>query len=190
MDTLARLDARLAIQDCVASYARGVDRRDWELVRATYHPDAYDDHGPYKGDIEGYITWVSARHALVRQSMHFLGNFLVEFADDHRAVAETYWVALQRFGPEAGKARDMLLGPDADPDTLIDVETMGRYVDHFEKRPNAHGEMEWRVARRVVVFEGIKARPAPAIGFAPDWAVQRRDNTDPLYAARAAYGIT
>ena len=50
-DALQQLIDRQEIRDCMARYARGVDRNDWEAVRDTYHPDAYDDHGDYKGDI-------------------------------------------------------------------------------------------------------------------------------------------
>ncbi|MEY3566868.1 MAG: hypothetical protein RLZ19_882, partial [Actinomycetota bacterium] len=41
--------AREHIRDVVYRYARGVDRRDFDLVRSCYHPDATDDHGPFTG---------------------------------------------------------------------------------------------------------------------------------------------
>ena len=51
MDDL-RLRDRHEIQECLFRYVRGVDRRNWDLVRSAYHPDAYDDHGNYKGNID------------------------------------------------------------------------------------------------------------------------------------------
>jgi hypothetical protein len=38
-----------AIRRVHLDYCRGVDRRDWELVRRYYHLDAVDHHGPYSG---------------------------------------------------------------------------------------------------------------------------------------------
>src|SRR5215210_6467344 len=67
-DDIRRLIDRAGIQDLMARYARSVDRRDWDAVRSTFHPDAHDDHGDYKGDVDGFITWVSERHAKISQS--------------------------------------------------------------------------------------------------------------------------
>ena len=52
-DKLQRLIDKDEIRDLISRYARGVDRADWDLVRDTYHPDATDDHGDYKGEWEG-----------------------------------------------------------------------------------------------------------------------------------------
>jgi hypothetical protein len=68
MDT-TRLQDRLGIQDCLFRYVRGVDRRNWSLVRSAYHPDGYDDHGNYKGGIDGFIESLVRRHETVEQSM-------------------------------------------------------------------------------------------------------------------------
>ena len=46
---LETLIAKQEITDVVYRYARGIDRLDFELVRSCYHPDAYDDHGAFKG---------------------------------------------------------------------------------------------------------------------------------------------
>ena len=51
----ARSQDRREIEDCLLRYVRGVDRKNWELVRAAYHPDAHDDHGNYQGGIDGFI---------------------------------------------------------------------------------------------------------------------------------------
>ena len=56
--TLDDLIDREQIRDVIYRYARGVDRRDYELVRSCYHPNATDDHGSYKGDVDGFITWL------------------------------------------------------------------------------------------------------------------------------------
>lgn len=85
MESVNELLAREAIREVLQLYARGVDRRDWALVASTYHPDAHDDHGGYKGGVTGLLEWLERRHASIEQSMHFLGNCLIDFRSDSRA---------------------------------------------------------------------------------------------------------
>jgi SnoaL-like domain len=106
--TSGQLLDRIAIHDLIARYASAVDRRDWARVRDTFHPDAHDDHGEYKGDVDGFIAWVSKRHAEIPQSMHFLGNCLIEFASADVALVETYFVAKQTITGGATTASAML----------------------------------------------------------------------------------
>lgn len=174
---VSRLLDRAAINDLMARYARGVDRRDWDLVRTTFHPDAHDDHGEYKGGVDGFITWVSTRHAQVTQSMHFLGNCLIEFTSSDVALVETYYIARQTYPAEATAARTMI--GDAKPGPA-EAEIWGRYIDVVERR---HGE--WRTARRTVAFEVLQAGPATSLPLNPTWAQSRRDPSDPLSAMRA-----
>ncbi|MSW28497.1 MAG: nuclear transport factor 2 family protein, partial [Actinobacteria bacterium] len=69
-DELRSLVERQKICDVLARYARGVDRREWNLVSDAYHPDAFDDHGGYKGGVPGLLEWLERRHATIEQSMH------------------------------------------------------------------------------------------------------------------------
>lgn len=133
---------RLAIQDLMATYAQGVDRRDWEAVRATFHPDATDDHGDCKGGVDGFIEWVSRRHAGIEQSMHFLGNCRIEFAAADRAVVETYYFVRQR------SPGDVLLGGDT-ASVDVDVEISGAISisSRNATAPLAHGAPHRRLRR-------------------------------------------
>ena len=52
-DREAAIDELLAkqeIRDALMRYSRGIDLLDLELVKSAYHPDAYDDHGTFKGN--------------------------------------------------------------------------------------------------------------------------------------------
>lgn len=183
---LDRIEDRLEIQSVLYRYARGVDRRDWNLVRSTYHPDAYDDHGSYKGGIDGFIASLQKRHVTVEQSMHVLANCLIEFAGADQALVETYFSTYQRLAPEAGEARRAYLrgGPIQD-DEAVEGTVYGRYVDRFERRAG-----EWRVAHRTVVFEVYKGSPAPAGGgLAAGWTRATRDGSDPIERARREAGL-
>src|ERR1700691_4006432 len=109
--------------------------------------------------------------------MHFLGNCLIEFGDEDTALVETYYSALQRLGDEAGESKAMLLG-DATAD--VDITVLRRYIDRLERRDSA-----WKIAKRVSLYEAIRAQPAPDASPNPayDWA--ERDRSDKLYEMQA-----
>jgi hypothetical protein len=125
---------KVEIYEVLAMYARGVDRRDWDLVRSCYHDDAVDDHGPFRGDVNGFIDWVAERHAGIEQSMHFLGNVLIEI-DGDVAFSETYLTTFQHETRPGSPTRYSHSGC--------------RYVDRLERRDNG----PWKFAERHVVLE-------------------------------------
>jgi len=183
---LERIQDRMEIQNVLYRYARGVDRRNWDLVRSIYHPDAYDDHGNYKGGVDGFIESLVKRHATIEQSLHVLANCIIEFDSADGALVETYFSSYQRLMPEAGDARqDYLRGQPVADHEAAERTVFGRFIDRFTRRNG-----EWRVARRKVVFEVYRGAPAPAGGgLNSNWAVARRDGQDPLELARAELGF-
>src|SRR3979409_1450160 len=88
-------DVRSEIVDLLCRYAHGVDRKDWELVRSCYHPDAYDNHGAYQGGVNGLMAWLAGRHAAIASSMHFLSNFSIRCISPSEAICETYCLTVQ-----------------------------------------------------------------------------------------------
>ena len=54
---------REAIRDCIARYARGVDRFDRELILSAFHPDAIDEHGKFVGTRDGFADWALNQHS-------------------------------------------------------------------------------------------------------------------------------
>ena len=185
-DTIQRLADRCAIQDVLLRYARGVDRRDWELVRAAFHKDGTDHHGEFKGVRDDFITWVSERHAQVAMSTHFLGNCLIEFASNELAVVETNFIAMLTLGAEATHHRQMLVDGDGQGQAdSLDVDVLGRYVDRFEKRAG-----DWRIAQRSVVFDSTRSRPVKDTSINPIWLLGRRDGSDPTFTVRKEAGLT
>ena len=184
-EALQRLIDREEIRDVMARYARGVDRADWEGVRATYHDDAFDDHGDFKGSADGFIAFAKERTGDTPSSIHFLGNCLIEFAADDVAIVETYFVAFQTLGPEAGEAaRKILSGGSARPDQPIQTSMFGRYLDRMERRGGP-----WKIARRVLVLEAIRVDTGAAPPLKPEWAQVRRDRDDPIYHLRREAGL-
>ena len=186
MDTM-RLQDRMEIEACLFRYVRGVDRKNWNLVRSAYHTDAYDDHGNYKGDVDGFIASLVKRHATIEQSMHVVGNIVIEFDGPDGALVEAYFITHQRLSPEAGDARlGYLRGAPIAADQAVETEVIGRYVDRVTRKDGA-----WRIAHRTVVFEVLRGQPAPTGGGLSDkWALSRRDGNDPIEVTRRQLGIT
>lgn len=185
MDAL-RLQDRHEIQECLYRYIRGVDRKNWDLVRSAYHVDAHDDHGNYKGGIDGFIESLVRRHATIEQSMHVVGNMWIEFDGPDGALVETYFITHQRISPEAGDARlPYLRGKPIAADQAVETEVVGRYVDRMTRKDGA-----WRIASRTVVFEVSRGQPAPAGGgLRSNWAIGRRDGQDTIEVKRRELGL-
>jgi hypothetical protein len=169
---------RRQIMDTLLRYCRGLDRKNFQLVRSAYHDDAVDDHGGYHGDIPGLITWMRDRHRSVEQCMHACTNTTIERAGD-AAVVESYCISYQRhYADGAGGAEDPdVVHPDRAREQIMAVV---RFVDHFERRESA-----WRIAYRKVAFEAAWTEPVTTTFPPPGWTRHRRDERDALWAMRA-----
>jgi len=160
--SIDQLLARREIADVILRYARGIDRLDLELVRSCYHPDAYDDHGAFKGNVDEFIEAAGSFLPRWTATQHFMGNMLIEVEGDV-ARAETYAVAYHRREAADGSGKDDVMGI--------------RYVDRFERRDGS-----WRIAHRVVVTEWRRVDPvegAKGRGVVGEWG--RRDATDAIH---------
>ena len=181
-----RLRDRAIIQDVLNRWCRAVDRLDLDRVQECFHPDAYDDHGPYKGSIGGLVAWIRERHRRIPFSVHSLSNVLIEFEDASHAVVESHVRAVQRYPAEAAKEMAQLSGDfSRKSDTGFDLVFLGRYVDRFELRDGT-----WRIAHRTTIYDSTMMFDAPpsAPGTAEVWQVGRRDEKDFVFGARARLG--
>jgi SnoaL-like domain len=168
---VAEIRDRQQIEAVLHRYCRGVDRKDFDLMRSAYHNDAEDLHGGYNGDVDGLIAWVRDRHEAVDQSMHFLGSRSIEF-DGERAFGETYCIVHQR-----------VRGGDGQRPVRLTVGC--RYLDRFERR-----EGKWAIAKRVVAYEWWREESCDAErGFGPEWTVSEHSRDDALYRLRAEVPI-
>ena len=185
MDTL-RLQDRHEITECLYRYIRGVDRKNWDLVRSAFHPDAHDDHGNYTGGPEGFIAQCKARHETIEQSMHIVGNMWIEFDGPDGALVETYFITHQRIGPAAGDARlAYLRGKPIAVDQAVETEVIGRYVDRLTRREGA-----WKIQDRTVVYEVFRGQPAPSGGgLRGNWVTGQRDGTDRIEVLQKELGL-
>jgi hypothetical protein len=158
------VEDELQIRQVLAAYCRGVDRRDWALVRSCYHDDAREDHGLYVGDPDGFVEWLQGRNHPGGTSMHLLANVYVELAGDI-AFVESY--ALSFHSADAGGEPGIAMGGC-------------RYVDRFEQRGGC-----WRIADRRLVVEFM--RPPFAVLVPPaEFTGATRDGDDVSFAMLAS----
>jgi len=160
---LDELVAQQEIRDVLIRYTRGIDRMDRELVSSCYWPGAHDDHGAFRGTVEGFVNWVEDVLSYFDTTMHFIGNQLVEVSGE-TAQAESYCVAYHRRGGRDGEdGHDLVIGL--------------RYVDLMERR-----DREWRIADRRCVFDWTRIDPITGEWDLPPEAIRgRRDRDDPVY---------
>ena len=164
---LTRLADHDDIRQVIYRYCRGIDRRQFDLVRDCYHEDGTDDHGNYRGGIDGFIEYVTKELAVWELTTHFIGNLLIECdGDGDSARAESYAVATHRLAARVDRpAKDFVAGV--------------RYVDDFERRAG-----QWKIATRVCLVDWTRTDPVEAHGWTrPDtYAKPRHDRDDPVFA--------
>src|SRR3546814_3443297 len=73
---------REKIRDCIARLARGEDRRDAGLIRASYWPDSTTDYGVFAGGFDEYLAWVVPGSPAIPATQHFLGQSVIELDRD------------------------------------------------------------------------------------------------------------
>ena len=165
--------AKQEIRDALMRYSRGIDLLDADLVKSAYHPDAYDDHGTFKGNAHEFAEHVIVGLSRLECTEHFLGNSLIEVEGD-RAYSETYHVAYHRIpAGEDGVAKDFTWG--------------GRYVDVFERREGG----PWLILHRTVVHSWSRiddVADSNAEMAANFTHVARGDRSDLVYRLREVLG--
>jgi 3-phenylpropionate/cinnamic acid dioxygenase small subunit len=126
--TLELLAAKLAIRDLLYRYARGVDRRDPDLVHSCFAPDARYEGMLARGTIGDMLAALPAAMDRYVATMHFMSEPAVT-VDGTTAWSETPTVAYHVLRHPSGRLRT----------------TAVRYDDVLER-----ARAGWRiVARRV-----------------------------------------
>lgn len=152
-----------AIRRVLYRYCRGVDRRDYALVRTCYHPDATDDHGGFKGGVDGFIDYISVELEAFSQTVHAVANVLVERGPDGVAASEAYATAFHRIPASTRK-------PERD-------YTVGfRFVDRFELRGG-----EWRIASRRIVIDWTRMEESAPFELPESFSLGQPSSADPSF---------
>lgn len=163
-----RMLARDAIREVLASYARGIDRADGELLKSCYFPDAIEEHGSsFSGRAHEYVDGAMPKVRGMGVMQHLLGTSHIELRDDV-AYVESYVWTFARFERD-GKVWDTFTG--------------GRLNDRFERRGGV-----WKIAHRRTIFDWNRDTPANeswCLGYIdprnPGVLKGRKDRSDPSY---------
>jgi hypothetical protein len=144
MSELTDIIDREKIRDRLVRLSRGVDRRDAELIRACYWPEASDDEGVAVCSVDELVDWIVPGDPAIALTLHTLGQSLIEL-DGDTALAETHVTAYHRVRVD-----------DHDRDIVL----AGRYLDRLERRA-----ADWRVSHRKLLCDWQND-----LGAAADWS--------------------
>ena len=163
MDANRMLD-RLEIQHVLRTYARGVDRSDFEAMSSVYHPDAIDNHGVFHGNGIEFAERVTggASRERVMVGQHHITNITIDWHGDDDARVESYFLAYHPHQIDGVGAEYMGIAA-------------GRYLDHFQRRDGA-----WKLLNREVVMDWTRNHV--------DGGPWERANGRPSQGARKATG--
>jgi hypothetical protein len=140
------------INTILARYARGVDRKDWELMLTAFHEDATDDHGSGVGTPRAFAERFAKGQGDVEQCQHVNGQVQLLEVDRgaHEVLVESYCIGYQRLKPGATTTGPLFIAPhlSADLPTGRLLSVGNRYFDLMTERDG-----ELRIARRTVIYE-------------------------------------
>ena len=151
--TIDELSAREEIRDLLHRYCKGIDLKDWALVRACFADDHVHRHSTFVGSPDEFIGFVSAVLGTIPATHHTIGNVHFAFSDDGQSVeTEANFVAYHFIEaghtegtpvPTGGKATDWIVA--------------GRYCDRMEKRDG-----RWLIVARKAYHDWERVDPANA----------------------------
>ncbi len=144
MDIVEQLWAREQIRDRLQLYCKGIDRRDFALVRSCFADDHYHEHGAFRGAPDEFVSGAAGLLAKMPATHHSISNIHITLADDGlSASTETSFVAYHLI--EAGHEEGM---PVPTGGKATDWIVAGRYLDQLEKRGG-----EWLIVKRLGVHD-------------------------------------
>jgi SnoaL-like domain len=160
-EQLKALLEREQIRECISRLARGEDRRNAQMISASYWPDSATDYGVFKGTFSDYLAWVVPGSDVIKNTQHVLGQSVIEI-EGKDARAETHVISYHRLSMD-----------DAERDTCIG----GRYLDRLERRGD-----EWRIVARTMLYDWYQDW-----GRSIDWShgVMGLPFSDERYSGRA-----
>lgn len=144
MDITEQLWAREQIRDRLQLYCKGIDRRDWPLVRSCFADDHVHSHGAFTGSPDEFVGFARSALEKIPATHHSIANVHIELAADGLSAAtETNFVAYHRIEaghhegtpvPTGGKATDWIVA--------------GRYCDRLQYRGD-----KWLIVGRTAVHD-------------------------------------
>lgn len=127
---LKRLVDEADLRALSATYTRGLDRHDRELVRSVFTEDATTHYGSFTGGPDEMSEMAMKALSAYRATQHFLGQINLDI-DGDTAAGEVYFQAFHQHATE-------------DFDRFI----CGRYIDRYRRTPDG-----WRMSHRTEVVD-------------------------------------
>ncbi|GAA4288698.1 nuclear transport factor 2 family protein [Georgenia daeguensis] len=136
--TLHDLTAKDTFHDLEVAYCRGIDRRDEDLLRSIFFPDASVKHGYMnEGSAADWVNWILDDFATkYEMTAHYLLNESYR-VDGDQAEGETHRLSYHRFD---NSSRELIAA--------------SRTFNRYERRAG-----QWRIAYREVIRDWIHERP-------------------------------
>lgn len=142
-NALAVLLAKEEIRELALLYCRGVDRKDYALLRTLYTRDGWDAHGAhFNGAAQEYVDFLEMSLARVRIGAHFVCNHLIA-VDGDVAEGEVYALGFHQMKNDSGGMIEDFVGV--------------RYLDQYRVEDG-----RWKFASRDVQFDLESRIPIPA----------------------------
>lgn len=123
---ILRIQRRTDVLETFHRLQRAIDRRDWDVVAATFLPDAF---GYSATGVENILETMHAHLDGVGRTQHLVGNSVVDFSEDDTRATVTSYARVYHVG--AGPMKGAFF------------ECMGDYTDQW-----ALTEGRWRLAHR------------------------------------------
>lgn len=166
--SLDEISSHIEIRQVLATYSRGVDRWDLDLLKSIYWDDAIDDHTIFVGSGHAFAEFINRTcREMDGPSQHHLTNIHIDLRGDE-AFVETYYIAYHATF-EDGRESALL-------------NTGGRYIDRFERRGG-----EWKIAhRRVTIDWSRRHLPGEPWDGAAAFPGARPKGEDVMYAVFGA----
>ncbi len=163
--TLQRLADEAELRDLSATYTRGLDRQDRDLVRSVFADDATTHYGTFRGGPDEMADMAMLALSRYAATQHFLGQINLVINDD-TAEGEVYFQAFHQHATE-------------DFDRFI----CGRYIDRYRRTPDG-----WRMTHRTEVVDWTRTEPTANEYFAkrPETVRGTRDKSDLSYRIEEA----
>lgn len=156
------------IKHVLATFVRGLDRGDENLLRSVLHPDATLDFGPgiFQGTGNDYVNWVLGVIHGVKSSHHMIGQTRIDLSGD-QALSECSFQVHFRIEKPIGR-EDVFIG--------------GRHLDRLERRPAGPGGL-WKIIHRKQVLDWVRTEAVSDIFYHqnPDALWSTRTKADPSH---------
>ena len=144
MDIVEQLWAREQIRERLHLYCKGIDRRDFALVRSCFADDHYHDHGGFNGSPDEFVAAAAGLLAKMPATHHSISNVHITLSEDGLSAAvEASFVAYHLI--EAGHKDGM---PVPTGGKATDWIVAGRYLDQMELRNGT-----WLIVNRLGVHD-------------------------------------